>query len=310
MADPIPGTDTSTPAVVIRELVRHFGAVQALRGLSLSIERGSVFGLVGNNGAGKTTAIHTLMGLLPPTGGEVSVLGLDPGRAGQDIRRRVGFFPERDEPYAWLRLRSLLQMGALAYPDWDASCAAEWCERFNLDTRKRFKQMSKGMAAKSKLVAALSHRPELLILDEPTSGLDPGSRQDLIEAIQSLHREGVTILFSSHNLDDVERVATHVGLIDQGRCVLHTACEQITERFGRVRVTPNAAIDLSLLDERAEARLEVDGDVHYLVSDRRADWLAALVARFGGTAVVEPADLPAVFRLITAGDRPAPGAVA
>jgi ABC-2 type transport system ATP-binding protein len=210
------------PGAVIeaRDLVRKFGKVIALDGLNLHVDHGAAYGLIGNNGAGKTTFIHSLLGFLPPDRGEIRVLGLQPGKDSVGIRERVGFFSERDAPYDWMRVRTVFKMASLAYRGWDWSLCQKLRGRFDIDPRKRMKELSKGMVAKVKLILALSHAPECLILDEPTSGLDPGSRNDLLILIEELRRErGISTLFSSHNLDDVADIATHIGILHEGRLV-------------------------------------------------------------------------------------------
>ena len=146
-ARPFPSPDA---AIETRELVRRFGKVTALDGLSLYVARGAAYGLIGNNGAGKTTVIHSLLGFLPPQRGEMRVLGLQPGKDSLRIRQRVGFFSERDEPYEWMRVRTVLKMASLAYAQWDWALCQKLRERFCLDPRKRVKELSKGMAAKLK----------------------------------------------------------------------------------------------------------------------------------------------------------------
>lgn len=196
----------------------------------MTVQPGCITGFVGNNGAGKTTTIHSLLGFLKPHAGSVRVLGLDPRRDAKEIRYRVGFFPERDQPYEWIRLRTLFDMGAAAYPDWDGQLCKRLCQQFGLGLDRKVKQLSKGMVAKTKLIFALSHRPECLILDEPTSGLDPATRHELLEMILQLTAEhAVTTLFSSHNLDDVAGIATDLVVIHQGRTLFSERMDAIKD---------------------------------------------------------------------------------
>src|SRR5882672_8759977 len=123
-------------AIQARDLVRTFGKITALAGMNLRVEHGAAYGLIGNNGAGKTTAIHSLLGFLPPDRGEICVLGLQPGKDSIRIRQRVGFFSERDAPYDWMRVRTVFKLASLAYKGWDWSLCQKLRDRFDIDSRK------------------------------------------------------------------------------------------------------------------------------------------------------------------------------
>lgn len=297
-------------AIRLTGLVRRFGRIVALNGLEMAVPRGAVYGFIGNNGAGKTTAIHTLLGLIPATAGEVDVLGLNARSQGQAIRRRVGFFPERDEPYEWMRVGLLIRLGRYTFDDWDSDLAEQLRQRFDLDPRKRIKELSKGLAAKAKLVVALSHRPDLLVLDEPTSGLDPASRYDLLDTIGEQSAEhGVTTLFSSHNLDEVERIATHVGVIHRGRMALEAPFAEIVERFGLIEGVDTRLEPPPELRPLILAAMRLGGEPVWLVNPRDAPAVDAYCRDHPG-ATVRPATLPELFRLLTMNDAPAPAVAA
>ena len=256
-------------AIETRDLVRKFGKIAALDGLNLRVEHGAAYGLIGNNGAGKTTAIHSLMGFLPPHRGEFRVLGLQPGKDSIRIRQRVGFFSERDAPYDWMRVRTVFKWASLAYAGWDWAHCQKLRDRFDIDARKRVKELSKGMVAKVKLILALSHAPECLILDEPTSGLDPGSRNDLLALIVELRRDrGISTLFSSHNLDDVAEIATHLGILHQGRLVFSAPTNLIRERLTLVQFSgplcePPGEVKSQIVCSRSQ-----DGITQWVIADR------------------------------------------
>lgn len=202
----------------IKNLHVGYGERPVLNGLNLTVRTGEIYGFLGNNGAGKTTTIHSVLGLIPARSGSISILGMDPSRDCRSILQKTGFCPERDEPYDWIKLLTLFAVGRHAFSSWDSQLCADLTKRFGLDTSKAIKELSKGMAAKARLVMALSHRPECLILDEPTSGLDPASRNELLSIISDVSRSsGGTTIFSSHNLHDITGIATHIGIIDGGR---------------------------------------------------------------------------------------------
>jgi ABC-2 type transport system ATP-binding protein len=290
-------------AVATRGLVRDYGRVRALAGLDLEVARGEVYGLLGNNGAGKTTTLHVLLGLLSPTAGDVSVLGLSPQRDRLALLQRTGFFPETDRPYDWLQVQELMRVGALAFGSWDRDHAEQLRRSFALPPDQQIRQLSKGMVAKAKLLLAFGHRPELLVLDEPTSGLDPSSRHDLLAVLGEVTRgSGATVLFSSHNLDDVERIATRVGIIDGGRMALTLSRDDL-RRMSIVRFARQPAGPPPIADAWVRAN---GGGCEWLVRDLEDPGLApalAEAARSGNRVDVRPPTLADVFVFVAA--RPA-----
>jgi ABC-2 type transport system ATP-binding protein len=226
-----------SPEIVadVRGLTRRFGPKAALDDVRLSVPRGCVFGLIGANGAGKTTLIKHLLGLLRAQSGSVRVLGRDPVADPVGVLGRVGYLAEDNDLPGWMRVRELLLYTRAFYASWDDAYADELCRAFGLDGNARVKDLSKGQRARAGLVLALAHRPELLILDEPSSGLDPLVRRDILTAVvRTIADEGRTVLFSSHLLEELERVADQVALIDQGRIVFAGPLEAIQEQHRRL----------------------------------------------------------------------------
>ncbi|MEM8931482.1 MAG: ABC transporter ATP-binding protein [Acidobacteriota bacterium] len=221
---------TSDPSAVIEieSLVRRFGDKTALDGASLEIPRGCVFGLVGQNGAGKTTLIRHLLGLLAAQEGTIRVFGHDPVRDPVGVLSRLGHLSEERHLPQWMRVDELLAYTRAFYPSWDPEYAETLCRDFDLDPGQKVKALSKGQHVRLGLVCALAHRPELLVLDEPSSGLDPVIRRDVLEAIiRTVAEDGRTVLFSSHLLDEVERVADHVAMIHHGKVLLADTLDSI-----------------------------------------------------------------------------------
>jgi len=229
--------NNSDIAIKARDITFYFGKVKALDSFDLQVKHGSICGLIGNNGAGKTTAIHALLGFLPTSKGQMSVLGLDSNKKNTEILKSVGFFPEKVEPYNWMKVKTLFQMGSHAYPSWDKNTCHDLCRTFDLDTSKTMKQLTKGMFAKTKLIYALSHHPQCLILDEPISGLDPASRDELLAIIGKLtQQQNVTTLISSHSLYELSDIATDICIIHKGRSIFSAGMDQINNRIAILEI--------------------------------------------------------------------------
>ena len=234
--------------VEVTDLSRRFGRTVALDGVNLEFPRGVVFGLVGENGAGKTTLIKHLLGLLKAQTGTVRVFGLDPARDPIGVLARIGYLSEDRDLPDWMRLSELFRYLRAFYPTWDDAFAEELRRQFDLDPTARIKTLSQGQRARVGLLVALAYRPELLVLDEPSTGLDPIVRREILAAIiRTIAEEGRTVLFSSHLLDEVERVSDHVALVDRGRIVLSESLElikashrRLTLRFDEPLASPPA----------------------------------------------------------------------
>src|SRR5947199_37108 len=223
-----PPFQDAEPVVSVERLSRRFGATLALDGLSLSVPRGAVFGVVGANGSGKTTLIRHLLGLLRAQAGGVRVFGRDPVADPVGVLSRVCYLSEENDLPPWMRVRELLRYLRAFYPAWDDGFAEELRSTFALDPAARVRELSRGQRARAGLLVALAYRPELLILDEPSTGLDPLARRDILAAVlRTVAQEGRTVLFSSHLLDEVERVSDHVALIDRGRVVVQGPLDEV-----------------------------------------------------------------------------------
>ncbi len=220
----------NAPVVEVQGLLRRFGRRLALRDVSLSIPQGCVFGLVGENGAGKTTLIRHLLGLLRAQAGWVRVFGMDPVRDPKGVLSRIGYLSEDRDLPEWMRVGELMRYTRAFHADWDPQFAEELRRQFGLDPAARIRELSRGQKAMAGLLCALAHRPQLLLLDEPSSGLDAVVRRQILSAIiRTVADEGRSVLFSSHLLDEVERVADRVAMIHEGQMVLEGSLEDIRE---------------------------------------------------------------------------------
>ena len=203
-------------------------AFTAVLDVSLKIEQGETFGFIGANGAGKSTTIKMLTGILKPTSGSVNLFGLE--ATDPASRRGVGYVPENPSLYDYLTPLEILEMGLSLHKTIVVNCRShcmKWLERFDIAhvANKRIRSFSKGMVQRTALAHALAIEPRLLILDEPLSGLDPVGRRDVVDILDEYRRGGGTLFFSSHVLYDVERIADRFGLIHKGK-LLHIRSPQ------------------------------------------------------------------------------------
>lgn len=219
-----------------RDLGKRFGGKRAVDSLTLVVPKGAIFALLGDNGAGKTTTIRMLTGLLPADSGSARILGEDCWAAAEKLRTRVAYVPERPKYYDWMTVSELGWFSAGFHAKELFPRYQEWMDKFKLDPRARLDRISKGEYAKVGLALALAIDPEVLILDEPTSGLDLLVRHEFLTSMVSLASEGRTILISSHQIGEVERIASHVAFISQGRLLLSATMDELRQRIIRLKL--------------------------------------------------------------------------
>jgi ABC-2 type transport system ATP-binding protein len=228
----------NTPIIQVQGLTRRYGDNCALDNIDFNAGAGRVYGLVGANGAGKTTLLKHLLGLLRPQAGTVRVFGEDPVRHPARVLKRIGYLSEQRDMPEWMRISEFLRYLQAFHPTWDMRFAYELVDTFKLDPTRKISALSQGMRAQTGIIAALAHRPELLILDEPSNGLDAMVRLDIIDAvIRTVADEGRCVLFSSHLLDEMERTCDHVTMIQDGRITFDTDLDTIKETHLLSRVT-------------------------------------------------------------------------
>lgn len=217
---------------------RRYRRTLAMDNVSFSMARGSVVGLVGENGAGKTTSIKHVLGLLRAQTGTVRVFGLDPVKKPHDTLSRIGYLSEHRDLPGWMRIDELLRYTRALYPKWDQAYAQKLVQMFQLDPSAKIRTLSMGQTAKAGLVTALAHRPELLVLDEPSSGLDPIVRRDILGAVlREVAKDGRTVLFSSHLLHEVETISDRVVMISAGKVILDETLNDVLRKHQRLVLT-------------------------------------------------------------------------
>jgi ABC-2 type transport system ATP-binding protein len=228
-------------AIGAEGLTRRFGETLVVRGLTFSVRRGAVVGLLGRNGAGKTTAIRMLLGLLEPSRGSASLLGCDADALTPDVRRRIGYLPEGHPLFGWMTLGQAAGFFSGFYPEWRQDVLDRLVDYFAVPTGRKFRHMSRGERAQAALALTVARDPELLILDDPSQGIDAVARREFLAAVVALIRqEQRTVLFSSHLLADIERVCDRILILDHG--VLRADCpvDTFKQSVRRVEAPPGA----------------------------------------------------------------------
>jgi len=227
-----------TNAIETVDLARRFKGHEAVNALTLHVPAGSVFALVGPNGAGKTTTIKMLMNLIRPSSGSATVLGTDTRKLDPRDLQRIGYVSESQELPDWMTPDQLLAYVRPFYPTWDTALCEKLQRDLGLATRTPLKRLSRGTRMKAALLASLAYRPELLMLDEPFTGLDPLVRDELIRALLELPGDRpFTVFISSHDIDEVERLADWIGFIDRGRLAFAETVSTLLGRFRLVEIT-------------------------------------------------------------------------
>ena len=290
------GNGAAADAIDVAGLVKRFGTRAVLDSIDLRVPRGQVIGLLGLNGSGKSTLIKCLLGLLKADEGSATVLGTDAWQLADREKARIGYVPQEATLYPWLTVRQTVAYVSSFYSRWDRAWGEELLRRWDLPLGHRVGPLSVGQKQKLALVLALGHRPELLILDEPVASLDPVARRWFLETVLETAADGAgTVLFSTHITSDLERVASHVALLREGKVMFHDEIDVLKDRVKRLRIEAQADLpaDLHLpgtLRQEVRGRqalVTVDGVDAALVSGVRE--------RFAAEVVVDNLNLEEIF---------------
>lgn len=228
-----------TIALVLENISYRFGSVIALDGLSLAVRQGEIYGFLGRNGAGKTTTLRLLMGILRPHSGTMELLGQRVARVASGLKRRIGYVSQEPAFYPWMNAVQLGRFVGSFYPTWDPAEYLRLLRLLDVPTDRRASELSGGTRSKLGLALAMAPRPELLLMDEPTAGLDPVARAEFNDQLIQLHRErGTTVLFSSHLIGEVEKLADRVGIIQAGRTRFEGGIARLRDSVRRVADPP------------------------------------------------------------------------
>lgn len=273
------------PAIRARGLSFGFGRKPVLDGLDLSVPRGAIYGLLGRNGAGKTTALKLLMGILKPRRGTIGLDGTEVDRVTWKMRRRIGYVSQEQHFYRWMRVRALGAFVGGHYPSWDVAEFETLLVRFMIEPSKRVGELSTGSKMKLAMALALAHRPPVLILDEPTAGVDPVTRKEILDTLseRAAQPDGPTVILSTHNLFEIVNASTWVGILHGGRLRHEGPTSDVQRWFRRVE---------SDIPEGAVALFEDD-----------AGFVARGSPELWATVPSRPASLEDVFYALTSADQ-------
>ena len=223
----------SEPVILCEHVTKAFPFCRVLHDVDLTIPRGAIVGLLGTNGSGKSTLIKCLLGLLKIDAGTARVLGEDPWKLTADAKSRLGYVPQDIQLYPWLNVDQMIRYTGSYFPTWDQQRCFSLMQSWQLDALQLVKNLSGGQLQRLALILAMGHRPELLILDEPAAALDPVGRRSFLRSLLEMNEEGKqTVLFSTHITSDLERVATHVAFLHEGKIQFFGELEELKDRVG------------------------------------------------------------------------------
>lgn len=296
-----------TNAIETTGLTRRFGGLEAVHDLTLEVPVGSVTALLGANGAGKTTTIKLLMNLLRPTAGAARVLGVDSVRLGERELAQIGYVSENQQQPLWMTVAQFLDYCRPLYPTWDRDLELRLRRELGLPADRKLGQLSRGMLMKAALVSSLAYRPKLLVLDEPFSGLDALVRDEFIRGVLEVSTQGEwTVLVSSHDIEEVERLCDRVAMLDGGRLRLQESAEALQARFRRVEVAglgtaaPGRAADPAWLEWETAGTMARFVETRYAGDGTERAWRE----RFGAAEVkARPMTLREIFMTLARTER-------
>ncbi|MDP8982131.1 MAG: ABC transporter ATP-binding protein [Acidobacteriota bacterium] len=234
------------------ELCKSYASLEAVHGLNLRVGPNRITGFLGRNGAGKSTTIKMLLGMLQPSGGEGKVLGrrIDDPAESVDLRRHVAYVSEDKRLYAYMTVEQMIRFTSSLYSDWRMDVEKTLLKRYELPPGRRVRSLSKGMRTKLALLLALARRPALLILDEPSEGLDPFGVEQLLEDLVTQCSQGTSVFFSSHQIAEVERIADHVCILEKGRLILDASLDYLRQSYRQLNLV------FPCLPEKREFQIE------------------------------------------------------
>jgi ABC-2 type transport system ATP-binding protein len=289
---------TSAPVIRTNELSKCYGSFEAVQSLSLSVGPNRITGFLGRNGAGKSTTIKMLLGMLKPTAGGGTVLGkrIDDPAESLELRRQVAYVSEDKRLYAYMTVEQMIRFTSSFYTDWRTDVANALLKRYELPPGRKVRSLSKGMRTKLALLLALARRPALLILDEPSEGLDPFGVEQLLEGLVAQASEGTSVFFSSHQIAEVERIADHVCILDKGRLVLDASLDDLRQSYRRISLVFACPPDESAFQIAGVESIRTSGHQMAVFASGNADAIVERARDFDASSIeVAPVGLREIF---------------
>lgn len=287
--------EAASPTALLQAqaLGKRYAKQAVLNNVSLAVEPGCILGLVGRNGAGKSTLIECLLGLRKPDTGQALLFGKPAQHINDTDKARLGYVPQKTDGFDWMRINHMLELVAKLYPRWDRPLVQRLLDHAALDGQRRLLTLSPGERQQVAIIRALALRPQLLVLDEPASALDPLARRNLLREIVELAIEdGTTIVFSTHIISDLERVASHIALLDQGQMRLHTSLDEIKDHWRRLWWPSSCVLPSAIFPGEIHRRPLQDGGWSLLINSTAAQ---ALIGQLPAEVQWHPLSLEDVF---------------
>jgi ABC-2 type transport system ATP-binding protein len=289
---------TDSPAILTHDLTKSYGPVAAVRDLNLAVQANSITAFLGQNGAGKSTTIKMLLGMVRPTHGEGTVLGKRIGDAEQNqkLRQNVAYVAENKPLYGYMTVEQTIRFASSFYPDSHADSERKLLHEYRLPLQQKVKTLSKGMRTKLALLLAFARRPELLILDEPSEGLDPVGIEHLLQMLVAHAADGVTIFFSSHQIAEVERVADQVCILNSGCLVMNASLDELRQSYRRIDLVFSSTPPEREFRIAGVERIQTSGHQLSLFASTNADAVVERGHDLGAVSVeVAPVSLRDIF---------------
>ena len=282
--------------VTAEKLGKSYGRKRVLDDLSFAVQPGDVVGVLGKNGAGKTTLLELMLGFTPASTGAVRIFGHDSYRMPADAKARVGFVPQQDELLSPLSAGDQIRLIASFYKEWDQGLIDRLCSEWSVDPKARVRSMSVGERQKLSILLALGHRPDIVILDEPVASLDPIARRQFLEQIVEVASDGQrSVVFSSHIVSDIERLANRIWILKEGRFYWNGDLDSLKESFVRVHIRGERPLPAQLAIPHAVTVRRQDAHAVAIVSDWNERVQEAIESATGAIVEVETLSLEEIF---------------
>ncbi|MFZ0461482.1 MAG: ABC transporter ATP-binding protein [Candidatus Acidiferrales bacterium] len=297
---------STAPVIETQNLTKRFRDQEAVSCLNLRVEAQQITGFLGRNGAGKSTTIKMLLGMVHPSAGTGSVLGraIAEPRENRVVRERIAYVGEDKPLYDYMTVAQLIRFTRTFYKDWRADAEHRLLAQYKLPRYRKIRALSKGMRTKCALLVALARRPELLILDEPSEGLDPVAVEELLQSLIEAAAEGTTVFFSSHQIVEVERIADRACIIDQGRLVADIILDEMRQAYRRITFSFNSAPLEAEFRMQGVESIRTSGRQLTLLASQNSDTIVELGRSLGAISVeVAPVGLRETFLQVVKEER-------